>query len=170
MLYSLERFIFRLPSGSNQIRCRILRRWKARIGSEVCISRHAQFFNPSNIDIGNNTVVGNSYFQAWNSISIGRNVIIGEDVKLLTGSHNLHSPDFESKLTPIKIEDYAWIATGAIVLGGVTVAYGGVVGAGAVVRKDVPPLGIVIGNPAELIGFRRCKQFNYYPNQSIPWT
>lgn len=168
MLYPLEQFIFRLPLNSNRFRCRILKKWKARIGSEVCVSRYAQFFNPSNVEVGNNSVIGNSYFQAWNPIYIGQSVIIGEDVKLLTGNHNLHSPDFESKLTPIRIEDYAWIATGAIVLGGVTVAYGGVVGAGAVVRKDVPPLGIVIGNPAELVGFRRCKQFNYHPNQFVP--
>lgn len=169
MRYQLEQFLFRLPSPfiNNSIRCQILRRWKAQIGSEVYVSRHVRLFKPYNIEIGHNTVLKRCFLQAWEQISIGSNVVIDEDVKLLTGNHNLHSPDFESKLHPVKIEDYAWIATNAIVLGGVTIGEGGVVGAGAVVREDVPPLGIVIGNPAQLVGFRRCNHFSYHPSQYV---
>ncbi|WP_199317535.1 hypothetical protein [Aphanizomenon flos-aquae] len=86
---------------------------------------------------------------------------------ILTGNHELHTPDFAGKLLPIKIEDYAWIATKAIILQGVTIGRGAVVGAGAVVREDVPPLGIVIGNPASLVGYRRCNDFTYNPGKYL---
>lgn len=169
MIFQFERLLFSIPHPlvNSRIRCNLMRRWGAKVGSEVSISRMARFFNVSNIQIGNNTAIGDCSLQAWAAIYIGNHVIINEDVKLLTGNHNLHSPNFEGKLLPIKIEDYAWIATGAIVLGGVTVGRGGVVGAGAVVREDVPPLGIVIGNPSQLIGFRRCRDFDYYPNKGL---
>lgn len=169
MISSLERLLFTLPYPlvNSRIRCQIMHRWGAKVGFDVSITRKARFFNSSNIQIGNNTAIGDCSLQAWASISIGNNVIINEGAKLLTGNHNLHSPNFEGKLLPITIEDYAWIATSAIVLGGVTVGRGAVVGAGAVVRENVPPLGIVIGNPSQLIGFRRCSDFNYNPTKDL---
>nr|WP_242035357.1 hypothetical protein [Aphanizomenon flos-aquae] len=106
-------------------------------------------------------------WDGWSSITIGSHVILSEGVTILTGNHELHTPDFAGKLLPIKIEDYAWIATKAIILQGVTIGRGAVVGAGAVVREDVPPLGIVIGNPASLVGYRRCNDFTYNPGKYL---
>jgi acetyltransferase-like isoleucine patch superfamily enzyme len=48
----------------------------------------------------------------------------------------------------------SWIGNNAVVLSGVSVGTGSVVGAASVVTKDVPPYGIVVGNPAKLIRFR----------------
>ena len=53
---------------------------------------------------------------------------------------------------PIRIEDGAWIGAGAIILAGVTVGQKSIVGAGAVVTRDVPPYAIVAGNPAKVLG------------------
>ncbi len=169
MINRLERLFFSLPSPfvKSNIRCKIMRKWGAKVGTEVFISRSAKFFKPSNIEIGDDTFIGEVLLQAWSPISIGNHVILSDEVKLLTGNHNLHSPYFEDKTLSIKIEDYAWIATGAMVLAGVTVGTGGVVGAGAVVRENVPPLGIVIGNPSKLIGFRRCSTFDYHPGRQV---
>jgi acetyltransferase-like isoleucine patch superfamily enzyme len=169
MISRLERLLFSLPRPlvNGYIRGKIMNKWGAKVGDGVNISRKAKIAYPENIQIGTNTFIGDCYLQAWASISIGNNVILSESARLLTGNHNLHSPNFEEKLLPITIEDYAWIATGAIILGGVTVGRGAVVGAGAVVREDVPQLGIVIGNPSKLVGFRRCSDFNYDPNRSI---
>jgi len=55
---------------------------------------------------------------------------------------------------PIVIGDDVWIAASAIVLGGVTVGDGAVVGAGAVVTKDIPPYSIALGVPAQVVGQR----------------
>jgi len=51
----------------------------------------------------------------------------------------------------VKIRDDAWIGAGAMVLRGVTVGEGGIVAAGAVVTKNVPPYSIVAGNPAVFV-------------------
>lgn len=53
--------------------------------------------------------------------------------------------------SPVRIGDDAWIGAGAMVLRGVTVGQGGIVAAGAVVTRDVPPYTIVAGNPASVV-------------------
>ena len=55
---------------------------------------------------------------------------------------------------PIIIEDDVWIGANSIILGGVKIGNGAIIGAGAVVTKDVPPRAIVAGNPAKLIKYR----------------
>ena len=51
-----------------------------------------------------------------------------------------------------------WIGANSVILKGVNVADGAIVGAGAVVTKDVPEYGIVVGNPAKLLKFRYLKE------------
>ena len=99
-------------------------------------------------------------------VTIGNCVVINDDCKLLTGTHDTHSPGWELVAKPIVIEDYAWIAMGATLLPGVTIGRGAVVGAGAVVTKSVGPLEIVGGNPAGLIGQRGVSDFCYRPSES----
>jgi maltose O-acetyltransferase len=78
------------------------------------------------------------------------------------------SPSFEARYEPIAIDDWAWIATNAIVLAGVTIGEAAVIAAGAVVTKDVPPYSIVGGNPAKTIGERKKQQFDYVPGNYHP--
>lgn len=84
---------------------------------------------------------------------IGRGVAIGANVTLggESGGKRRTTADGQSKYAPL-IEDFAYIATGAKVLGGVTVGAMSIVGANAVVDKDVAPLSIVAGAPARIIG------------------
>lgn len=96
-------------------------------------------------------------------IYIGNGVVINSGVKILTGTHAIHSEWWEQENKPVRIEDFAWIAMNAIILPGVTVGRGAVVGAGAVVRRDIEPYEVVIGNPAERVSLRRCKTFKYSP-------
>jgi acetyltransferase-like isoleucine patch superfamily enzyme len=72
-----------------------------------------------------------------------------EQVKQIFG-HG-HPREISLDESPVRIGDDAWIGAGAMVLRGVTVGEGGVVAAGAVVTRDVPPFSIVAGNPAILI-------------------
>jgi maltose O-acetyltransferase len=60
----------------------------------------------------------------------------------------------------VVIGDHAWIGYRALVLPGVTIGEGGVVAAGAVVTKDVPPYAIVAGNPARVVG-QRTRDLTY---------
>lgn len=93
-------------------------------------------------------------------VIIGNNVDIAQEVNIWTEQHDYNSPDFVSIEKPVVIEDYAWIASRATILPGVTIGRGAVVACGAVVTKDVPPLCIVAGVPAKQIGIRK-DVFNY---------
>ncbi|GGD75640.1 acyltransferase [Microbacterium murale] len=87
-------------------------------------------------------------------VSIGRGVSIGMNALVLTGSHELGSPDKragELNSAPVTIEDGAWIGANAVILPGVTVGRGAVVGTGAIVMKDVAEGSVVMGNPARVV-------------------
>ncbi len=117
--------------------------------------------------IGNNCAIGRIEIQLHAQVTIGNCVVINDGCRLLTGTHEIHSPRWELIAKPIVIDDYAWIATGAILMPGVTIARGAVVGAGAVVTKPVKPYEVVAGNPARSIGQRRNHDLCYYPSASV---
>ena len=122
------------------------------IHSYASIARNCRIDYPWNVTIGEMSSIGSrAWVYSLDKIVIGKNVCIGEDVRLITGSHDVMSSHFDLVTKPITIKDNVWIATGAIVLPGVTIGEGAIVGAGAVVTKDVPPWTIFGGNPAKLI-------------------
>lgn len=85
------------------------------------------------------------YFLDLGGITIGDRVLIGPQVTLSTGGHPVELDERYDFLThaPIVIEDDVWIGAAATVTPGVTVGHGSVIGAGAVVAKDVPPMSVV---------------------------
>jgi maltose O-acetyltransferase len=119
--------------------------------------------NGKNLKIGTGCAVGRVTLQLHARIDIGNYVVINDGAQLLTGSHNVHSADWQIVTAPIRVEEYAWIATGAMILPGVEIGRGAIVAAGAVVTRPVAPLQIVGGNPAVEIGMRRVADFNYMP-------
>jgi acetyltransferase-like isoleucine patch superfamily enzyme len=102
-------------------------------------------------------------------LDIGDNVSISPDVRILTATHGVNDPGFRVETRPVTIEDNVWIGTGAMILPGVTVGRGGVVAAGAVVTRDVPPLAIVAGVPARQVGERDAAAAEYVLNTGLPW-
>jgi maltose O-acetyltransferase len=119
------------------------------------------------LSIDENSFIGRAELSVHAPLSIGKCVCINDGVKILTASHDVSDPGWSSIAKAIVIEDYVWIATNAIILPGVTLGRGAVVGAGAVVTKDVPPLGIVAGNPARLLDKCRVNHFDYQPTSSL---
>jgi len=92
-------------------------------------------------------------------IQIGRDVGLGENSIFYSFNHGIAPgvPYLEQPLEtrgPIIVEDYAWIGAGAIVLDGVRIGKGAVVGAGAVVTRDIPDGGIAFGVPAQVVRMR----------------
>jgi acetyltransferase-like isoleucine patch superfamily enzyme len=86
-------------------------------------------------------------------VDIADHVMIGPNVNIITTGHPLAPSQRRAyvEAKPIAIEKNVWIATGATILGGVTVGENSVVAAGAVVTKDVPPNSFVAGVPAKVI-------------------
>ena len=85
------------------------------------------------------------FFLDFGGIAIGDRVLIGPRVTLTTSGHPVEPGERFDFIThaPIVIEDDVWIGAAATVTPGVTIGHGSVVGAGAVVAKDVPPLTVV---------------------------
>ena len=94
-------------------------------------------------------------------VKIGNNVDIAQEGNIWTEQHDYNSPTYASVCKPVRIEDYVWVATRATILPGVTIGKGAVVASGAVVTKDVPPLAIVAGVPARVIGQRNESALKY---------
>lgn len=116
-----------------------------------------------NLTIGEHTFIGNIEIALHEQVNIGNHVCINDGVILLTASHDLNDPLWQHKSNRIVVEDYAWIATNAIILPGVVIGKGAVVGAGAVVSKSVAAYDIVAGNPAKSVGKKRVQELNYNP-------
>jgi len=115
--------------------------------------------------IGELTVVESCEFEGTlhGRIEIGEKVVINRGVTILTASHSLEDADWRMYVRRVRIEDYAWVATGAMLLPGVSIGRGAVVAAGAVVRCDVPAYAIAVGNPAVCAAKCRTQALNYSP-------
>jgi maltose O-acetyltransferase len=125
------------------------------------IAPDAHIRPPLYVDYGSYITVGSGTFANYGltaldvaPITIGNDVQIGPQVQLLTPTHPLDPAQRRAKLEaaePIVIEDNVWLGGGAIVCPGVTIGTNTVIGAGAVVPKDVPPNVVAVGNPAKVI-------------------
>ena len=130
-----------------------------KFAASAAFARICRLDCPWNISIGERSSIGErAWIYALTKVEIGHDCCIGEEVRLLTGSHDVSSPTFDLVMKPIVIEDYVWIATGAMILPGVTIGEGAVVAAGAVVTKDVQPWTVVGGNPAKEIKKRMLRR------------
>lgn len=137
---------------SHTIRNFFYRRAGIALPRSSSIHWRAEFYHPGGIVIGENCIVGDTAFlDGRDRITLGRNVNIGSHVSIYTRQHAVDSPTFAEVGGPVSVGDYAWIASHAIVLPGVTIGEGAVVAAGAVVTKDVAAYTLVGGNPAHYI-------------------
>ena len=110
-------------------------------------------------EIGDHVWIGpQSYFDARDLI-LEEYVGWGPGARVLGSAHTglpVNVPIIQTDLDikPVRIEAWADIGTSAVILPGITVGRGSIVGAGAVVTRDVPPFSIVAGVPARVIGQR----------------
>jgi len=132
-----------------------------RIGDDVHISRDTVILAGVGQTIINERVsIGaGSFIYGSSGVEIGKDSLLADHVRVMAGSHRYKDA---SKLIRLQgacakkttIGQDVWLGSSAIVLGGVTVGDGAVVGAGAVVTKDIPSYGIAGGVPAKVIGKR----------------
>ena len=149
-----------ISRGIKKIRLAIARNVFDYCGKNVNVEKGADFGTGSGIRIGDNSGLGVNC-SVRGPLEIGENVMMGPDVIIMTSSHNVEStflPMNQQGSLPkqkVIIGDDVWIGTRVIILPGVRVGTGSIIGAGAVVTKDVPDYAIVGGVPAKIIKFRK---------------
>lgn len=120
--------------------------WSASIHPSVLIEY------PWNLSMGELSSLGeHSWVYCLDKVFIGKRCCIGKDVYLITGTHDISSPNFDLVLKPITIKNNVWVATGAKILPGVIIESDSVVAADALVSKNIQANSVVGGNPAKFI-------------------
>ena len=147
-----------------------------RYGRGVMLHGPSHFVEVQGITIGDWVYIGpGARMSGSGGLSIGTNVAIGPDVAIFTSNHRYEGVEWvpfgpELNKRAVCIEDHVWIAGRAVILPGVTIGEGAVVGAGAVVVKDVPPCAIVGGNPAVIVKLRDAAEFARLRDEQKLWV
>ncbi|MHB1403789.1 MAG: acyltransferase [Thermoleophilia bacterium] len=140
-----------------------------RLGNGSVIHRRARFLSPKGVEIGDYCNIGdNALLDGREGLVIGNNVATSSGIMIFTRQHDIDSSTFAKAGGPVVVEDYVYIGPRAIVLPNVRICKGAVIGAGAVVTKDVPEYAMVGGVPAAFIR-ERSHDLNYRPNTAMPF-
>jgi putative colanic acid biosynthesis acetyltransferase WcaF len=146
------------PRISFRFRRCLLLLYGASVGKEVNIYPNAVIYMPWNLTIGDYSAIGeDALIYNLGKINIGNNATISHRAHLCAGTHDYTDPTLPLLKPSINIEDNTWICAQAFVGPGVTIHEGAVVGAAAVVTKDVDAWTVVAGNPAKFIKQRILK-------------
>jgi acetyltransferase-like isoleucine patch superfamily enzyme len=146
---------------SHTLRLAWLRLGGARIGKGSAVWRHTEVLGLESLVIGDDTCIGwHCQIDARSGLVIGSHVTIASHVLIVGGGHDLEAPEFWSVSAPIRIDDYAWITSRAMILMGSHVGEGAVVSANCVVSKRIEPYVIVAGQGAKPVG-TRARGLNY---------
>lgn len=170
---------------SDRIRTAWLRLRGAEVGRKTRIGSHCRFQLPTGIKLGMRVwleadvwmkltassarvAVGDYTFlaqgchvNALEQVEIGSHCLFGPRCVIVDHNHGIHPDrriDEQSCVAhPIRIGNDVWCGAGAVILSGVTIGDGAVIGAHAVVTRDVPSMAVMAGNPARLIRMRDKK-------------
>jgi putative colanic acid biosynthesis acetyltransferase WcaF len=133
----------------------VLRIFGARISAHVRVHPTVRIEIPWHLTIGEYTAVGDrALLYSLGRITLGRSVTISQNAHLCAGSHDFRDPAMRLLKPPITVGDAAWVCADAFVGPDVRIGAGAVVGARAVVMRDVADGSIVIGNPGVVVGQR----------------
>lgn len=172
--YLIVRFFYYLCNEwflwipSHTIRLGVMKLLLGSVGKGTHFLMGCKVRNGKNVFIGDHCVINRCVLLdgRGGKLKIGNNVDIGQETNIWTLEHDPNDDYHKDVGGDVVIEDYVWIASRVTILPGVTIGRGAVVAAGAVVTKDVPPMSIVGGVPAKIIGKRKSKllyTLNHHP-------
>jgi maltose O-acetyltransferase len=144
-----------IPGDAIDARTAVLRQLLGSVGDGTVIRPTFQCDYGYNIRLGRHAFINyNCVFLDCAAIEIGDDLQMAPAVQLYTAEHPLEPDVRRSGLEyarPIRIGHNVWIGGGAVILAGITIGDDSVIGAGSIVTRDVPPAGVVVGNPARLV-------------------
>lgn len=127
-------------------------------GEQINIEKGAMF--NKEVSLGDYSGIGVNC-ELNGPVTIGKYVNMGPKVVVYTQNHSSSRTDIPMQkqgyddVKPVIIGDDVWLGRRVIILPGVTIGTGSVIGAGAVVARDIPPYSVAVGNPAKVIKNRR---------------
>jgi maltose O-acetyltransferase len=145
----------RVGAVARKIRYSCCKHFFAKCGRGVNVERGVTFSDGLRIEIGDNSHIGLN--SRLGLVIIGNDVMIGPEVLMFSQNHIFSDLTRPMRIQGVKeherviVEDDVWIGARTIILPGRKIGKGAVVGAGAVVTKDVPAYAIVGGNPAKIL-------------------
>lgn len=145
----------KLSNSEIQRRRDFLRTFVAKLDEGAMINSPFYMEFANHLEMGVNSFINYDCIMLNNAmVKLGDNVLVGPKVSFYTAMHPIDAKQREQWLVyakPITVEDNVWIGGSVTILGGVTIGKNAIVGAGAVVTKDVEPNTIVVGNPARVL-------------------
>ncbi|SIR76893.1 Acetyltransferase (isoleucine patch superfamily) [Micromonospora avicenniae] len=137
-------------------RIRLRRGVRVSIGDRTRVNKLVRFAGPGEVRVGADCLLNATWIGTWTSVTVGDRCLLSDCELLDNDFHNLppgqrHDPPTPATRAPIVVEDNVWIGAHALVLKGVRVGRDSVVGAATVVRGDVPPGVVVVGNPQQTV-------------------
>ena len=146
--------------GLDKIRNFVCSQMFIKSGKRIKVGQGALIGSGDSIQIGDDSGIGKDC--VVNNVIIGKAVMMGEGVLMFAANHNHNATDkpmINQGIGPLRtliIEDDVWLGARCIILPSVKrIGRGSIIGAGAVVTKDIPEYAIVGGNPARVLKFRR---------------
>ena len=142
------------------LRLALSSRGQLKVGREVVFERDATLECGGELLIGDRSIFGHHCtVAAKERIEIGHDCLIAEMVSIRDHDHafeDFHIPirDQGAACAPVRIGNNVWLAARVVVVKGVTIGDGAIIGAGAVVTKDVPAGAIAVGVPARVVKMR----------------
>ena len=142
---------------------RLLARTKS-CGRGVRVNGRIRITHPWNVVIGNNVHIGdNAYLNGKGGLVIEDNVHISRNVTVITSSHNYKGEvlpyDTTYIMKPVAIGKNAWIGMNVSIIGA-QIGEGAIIGLGATVSSDVPPLAVVANQPPRIIKYRDKEHYH----------
>lgn len=133
----------------------LLRAFGAKIGRDAHIYPSARIAIPWNLAVGDRASIGDrAIIYNLGRVTVGATATISQGAHLCAGTHDFRRADLPLLKADIAIAEGAWICADAFIGPDVSVGRLAVVGARAVVVRDVPEAAIVVGNPAKRVGTR----------------
>ncbi len=109
-------------------------------------------YSPQRVEVGHRVFLSEgAILHGRGGIRIGSHVHISSRAILNTQTMDYRTENWPPLRKPIIVHDFAWVASGAMIVPGITIGEGAIVGMGAVVTHDVPPYTVYAGNPARKI-------------------
>ena len=162
MLGKMIGYLIKIRRYSNQ---RKMMEKIRHIGKDTTISMSVDITFPQHLSIGEGCFIGgNSIIDSRGGIKIGNYSSLGVNALLLSTDHRyvgVETIPFDDVrvIKPIVMGDFVWGGANVSIMPGVTIGDGAILGLSCVITEDVPPMAIMVGNPAKIVSYRNIEQF-----------